>query len=204
MTRIAAMLLLGSVLLQWTATAVQAGQFEDGVAAYDEGDYTAAVSLWRPLAAQGQADADYNLGFMYAIGLSVARDYTKAVELYREAALQGYADAQYSLGLMYKSGRGVTQNYQEALKWFRRAAEQGSLAAAFNLGVLYETGRGVPRDLLRAYMWYSASGAIAEVQNNKVETQGLDEIKSKLTPAQLAGAQQMAARCQGSGFKECE
>ena len=42
---------------------VMAGQFEDGGAAADTGDYATALQFWRPLADQGNASAQYNLGF---------------------------------------------------------------------------------------------------------------------------------------------
>ena len=45
--------------------AAAAGPFEDGTAAFKRGDYGVAVSLWRPLAEQGNAVAERNLGTMY-------------------------------------------------------------------------------------------------------------------------------------------
>jgi hypothetical protein len=54
------------------------GPFEDGQAAYERGDYAAAMNHWRPLAEQGNADAEFNLGVMYALGQGVSRDYVQA------------------------------------------------------------------------------------------------------------------------------
>ena len=42
-----------------------AGPFEDADAAFDKGDYATAMRLLRPLADQGDARAQYNLGLMY-------------------------------------------------------------------------------------------------------------------------------------------
>ena len=39
--------------------------FAEGVAAYHRGDYETALRELRPLAEQGDADAQYNLGIMY-------------------------------------------------------------------------------------------------------------------------------------------
>ena len=47
---------------------VAAGDFEVGIAAAQRGDYKTAVSLWKPLAEQGDAIAQNNLGIMYAKG----------------------------------------------------------------------------------------------------------------------------------------
>jgi uncharacterized protein len=38
--------------------------FQDGMDAYDRGDYATAVQEWRPLAEQGVARAQNNLGIM--------------------------------------------------------------------------------------------------------------------------------------------
>jgi len=43
--------------------------------AYQRGDYATAVRLWRPPAEQGNAEAQYNLGVMYAEGDGVPQDY---------------------------------------------------------------------------------------------------------------------------------
>ena len=52
-------------------------------------------------AEQGNADAQFNLGFMYQDGRGLKQSDEKAVEWYEKAAKQGDADAQYYLGLLY-------------------------------------------------------------------------------------------------------
>ena len=47
-------------------------------AAYDAGDYAEAAQLLRPLAAQGNAIAQFNLAFMYAKGQGFPQDYKLA------------------------------------------------------------------------------------------------------------------------------
>ena len=75
--------------------------------AYESGDYATALREWKPLAKQGDARAQYNLGLMYNERKGVPQDYKTAVKWYRLAAEQGNADAQYNLGLMYDKGQGV-------------------------------------------------------------------------------------------------
>jgi uncharacterized protein len=87
----------------------RAGPGEDGYVAYSKGDYATAMSLWRPLADQGNAAAQTNLGWMYQKGQGVPQDNAQAVVWYRKAAEQGDANAQYSLGFMYALGLGVPQ-----------------------------------------------------------------------------------------------
>ena len=45
---------------------VLAADFETGNDAYDRGDYASALREWRPLAKQGDAYAQFNLGVMYS------------------------------------------------------------------------------------------------------------------------------------------
>ena len=98
--------------------------FDEGLAAYQRGDYATAVREWRPLAEQGVADAQYNLGVMYGEGLGVPQDYAKAVGWWRKAAEQGHATAQYNLGVAYHNGEGVPQNYAQAHMWHNLAASR--------------------------------------------------------------------------------
>ena len=107
----------------WADTPAQ--QFQQGFEAATREDYQTAFKLWLPLAEQGDADAQYNLGLMYDNGRGVKQDDFEAVKWYRKAAEQGYADAQFNLGNMYANGRGVKQDDFEAVKWYRQAAEQG-------------------------------------------------------------------------------
>ena len=54
------------------AAPVIAQDYEAGVAAYNRGDYAAALGEFRALAEQGHATAQTNLGIMYHDGLAVA------------------------------------------------------------------------------------------------------------------------------------
>lgn len=111
----------------------------------------------RQRAEQGDTEAQYDLGLMYANGEGVARDDEQAVRWFRLAAEQGDADAQFNLSFMYLNGEGVPQDYEEAIRWFRAAAEQGLAPAQFYLGFMYSDGKGVPRDDQEAALWYGAA-----------------------------------------------
>jgi hypothetical protein len=94
------------------------GGFDEGVAAYMQGDYSTAVREWRSLAEQGDADAQLNLGFMYDNGYGIMQDYRKAIAWYRRSAEQGNKRAQYNLGLMYDVGHGVPRSRVHAHMWY--------------------------------------------------------------------------------------
>ena len=104
----------------------------------------------RALAEQGDANAQYALGFMYGTGRGVPEDDTEAVRLYRLAAEQGNVRAQFNLGYLYATGEGGPEDAAEAVRWYRLAAEQGHANAQSNLGGAYALGRGVPEDYVLA------------------------------------------------------
>ncbi len=114
------------------AAPVLAGPWEDGTAAAQRGDHATALRLWRPLAEQGQTNAQFSIGMMYAIAKGVRQDYVEAVKWFRKAAEQGDASAQNSLGSMYLNGYGVLQDFVEAHKWFNLAAARGNKHAEKN------------------------------------------------------------------------
>ncbi len=127
---------------------------EDASAAYLRGDYATAYRLIKPLAEQGNAKAQFNLGVMYHNGHGVPQDYTEAMKWYQKAAEQALADANYNLGVMHHNGEGVPQDDTEAMKWFRKAAEQGYAKAQYNLGSIYHKGESIPQDYTEALKWY--------------------------------------------------
>ena len=95
MRRIIAAMLLSAV---WSTAMADVAA---GAQAYKRGDYATALREWRPLAEQGDANAQYNLGVMYRNGEGVPEDDRQAAFWYRKAAEQGDASAQNNLGLMY-------------------------------------------------------------------------------------------------------
>lgn len=71
------------VLMLSLVASLTAGTLEDADTAYARGDYATALRLSRPLAEQGDATAQYNLGHMYHLGEGVPQDYTEAAKWYR-------------------------------------------------------------------------------------------------------------------------
>jgi len=174
-------------LLFWPA--LVHADFQAGMDAYYQGDYATALKEWRPLADQGDAVAQNNLGVMYDQGLGVPQDAVEAVRWYRLAAEQGDAGAQNNLGVMYKKGLGVPQNYGAAVRWYRLSADQGDAAGQAKLGASYMAGQGVPQDYVQAHMWAN----LAAAQNNEEGVTKLrDCLNEKMTSEQIAEAQRLA------------
>lgn len=69
----------------------------EGIRSFEVQDYRQAFIRLKPLAEQGQADAEYAVGYMYYYGQGVVEDRQKAVYWIKEAAKQGQSDAKEAL-----------------------------------------------------------------------------------------------------------
>ena len=99
------------------AAGALAGPWEDGMAAYNRGDYLPAIRLFRPLAEGGNPKAQNVLGVMYRKGEGVARNSVRSFIWFSAAAARG--DAKAKAGL-----RAVTQTMtQEELSQAREMAQ---------------------------------------------------------------------------------
>ncbi len=120
--KLAGLALIAALVFGMTAPA-WAG-WDKGQAAYQRGDYATALREFRPLAEQGIAEAQFNLGLMYLNGDGVPQDYAEAVKWYRKAAEQGNADGQHNLGAMYGKGLNVPHDWVQAHMWFNLAVSR--------------------------------------------------------------------------------
>jgi uncharacterized protein len=77
------------ILVLGFAAPAAAGPLEDADAALKRRDYATAVRLNRPLAEQGNANAQYNLGTFYDNGLGVPQDKVRAYMWFSLSAAQG-------------------------------------------------------------------------------------------------------------------
>ena len=159
---------LGIILLCVLESCAGSDDLTEGRRAYDRGDYISALNHFQPLAQkQGNADAQFYLGRMYADGHGVETDF-RLVAKWFTTAEQEHADAQFFLGEMYYSGDGVEKDYQEAVKWYTEAAQQEHTDAQNSLGFMYDYGRGVERNNREAFLWYTkaAQQGLAKAQYN--------------------------------------
>lgn len=162
---------------------------DEGFGAYNEGDYSTALENFKPLAEQGDVNAQFMLGSMYSTGNGVPLNMDKAVEWLRRAAKQDDVEAQFSLGVMYRTGKGVSQNLAQAAKFFRLAAKQGQAKAQTNLAVMYGLGDGVSRNPVMAYMLAD----IAATQGYKKGNELREFMAKDLSHEQLAEGKLMAS-----------
>ena len=174
------------ILLLSLTDSGRAAQLDDAVAAAHRGEYAVAFQLTSPLAENGDARAQFNIGYMYANGWGVQPDLARAVNWYRKAAEQGLEIAQHYIGIAYINGDGIERDDAEAARWFKRAAEQGFSRAQLMLGRMYLDGRGVPKDLVQGYAWAVLAG------RRGAPTRVSESLS--LTPQQLAQAEEIMGR----------
>jgi TPR repeat protein len=74
-----------------------AGPWEDGMVAYNRGDYLPAIRLFRPLAEAGNPTAQNQIGVMYRKGEGVIRNPARAFMWFSLAAKRGDAKAKAGL-----------------------------------------------------------------------------------------------------------
>lgn len=180
------------------------GSVNDARAASNRGDYGAAYALARPLADQDSADAQYFLGQLCGLHPEVPCDRVDSINWYRRAARQdavakddAIASSLAALALCtsYFNGLGAEQNYSEAAPWCRAAAEKRIPAGMELLGRMYAKGEGVLQNYILAHMWLNLAGS----QYARDER---DALAAKMTTAQVAEAQRLAAEWLNAREKE--
>jgi cell division septation protein DedD len=143
--------LVAAVLVVFLGAPASAQSVKTGIEAWQRADYAGAVAIWKPLAAAGDADAQFNLGQAYRLGRGVPLDLGAAQMWFQRAASSGHMDAQTTLGLLlFQNG-----DHTEGLKWLRRAAEQGEPRALLVYGTALYNGDGVTQDKLLGYAFIS-------------------------------------------------
>jgi len=121
--------------------------------------YRAAIEKVTLLAEQGNPEAQYRLGLLYASSTQYTPlDYHQASVWIQKAAAQQHVGAQSTLGWLYANGFGVSQDDVEAGRWYLRAAEQGAAKDQYMVGTMFRWGRyGVEKDLTQMLYWYQQS-----------------------------------------------
>lgn len=141
-------------------------------------------------AAQGDAEAQLQLGIRYAEGDGVIRSNEHAAKWFALAAAQGLPDAEYRYGLALLQGHGVVQDYRAAFNWIEKPALRGYAKAQFSLGELYRYGTGTAINKARAYLWFN----LAAAQGLEAAAKARDTLVWQLKPEQIAEMQEEARR----------
>src|SRR5271163_4479782 len=135
------------VVVMVPPTADSSSTVPDGVAAYDRGDYSAALLSLQQPAQAGDGLAQYYLGVIYLKGQSVPKNPYLGIQWLSKAASAGVRDAQSYMGAFNRRGDLVPQNYAEAMRWYLLAAKQNHENSQYRIALMYYQGEGVQPDL---------------------------------------------------------
>lgn len=108
----------------------------------------------REAAANGSAQAQFEIGAIYTEGSAIEQDYEAAATWYERSAAQGFVPAQYRLGSLYEAGNGVEKDLELAKLWYQRSAEAGNRMAMHNLAALYASGQMGEQQFEAAAEWF--------------------------------------------------
>ncbi len=111
---------------------------------YEKQDYDRAAELFKIAADDGNAFAQFSLGYMYRKGQGVKQNYALAVKWLTKSAKQGRDYAQKELGDMYFIGLGVKKSKTKAIYWLSESARNGNEEAKKvldKLGVKVKKGK---------------------------------------------------------------
>ncbi len=164
-----------------SSAAVNGANMEQGLAAYNQGDYEKAWEICQPLADEGNVEAMFCVGQMYANGFGVAMDDANAMKWFGLAAGEGHPEALYRLAVMHANGWGVPMNDAAAAGFYRLAAGFGYIPAQSAMGYCYKHGAGVDKDLEQAYMWFDVAAHNGDISASAER----DKVADRLTPEQL-------------------
>jgi uncharacterized protein len=123
-------------------------------------DYALAVSWFEKAAAQGEANALFNLGVCHERGLGVKVDMKKALDYYRQAADLGLEKAQLNCALTLQEMRGNA----EAVKYFTMAANQGNVVCQRELGQMLIKGSNIDQDVEQGLHYLRKAASSGDAQ----------------------------------------
>lgn len=146
------------------------------------------VDQLRRYAAQGDAQACFELGDRLLNGDGVAVDASAAREWLDKAARLGVADAMFRLGKLHNDGVGGPKNLELALDYYAQAARLGIPEAQHNIGAILVSGRGVRRDYAEGLAW------LIVAEKNGAVSDAVARTRERLAkrPADIAAAEKRA------------
>lgn len=181
------LLLTASLLLAGNAIAKDLG---DAVEAMRTGDFAEAYCIMRPLAEAGDADAQYNIGWMYLNGYGLRINDSLALEWWKKASVQGNADASFSIAMLYSLGEGeVPRNRDKAIDYYLLAAIDGQEDAVTSLQFMMLRNDKPMRARMHGILIEHDAlfGSKRQVKANKLNARKGPSVKDKVVARLLKG-----------------
>ena len=157
-------------------------------AAFNTPDRASARRAFAPLAAAGNAAAQFYYGMLLLRGDGGGADPGDARDWLQRAADQGHPVAQFQLGEIHRVGKGVAADAAAAARWYGDAAEGGWFGAQRALAGMLADGDGVPRDTVEALKWYDVAAEMGLDPYNGAR----DRLAAAMDAAAIAEARRRA------------
>lgn len=154
------------------------------------------------LAAQGDAEAQYQLGLAHRDGKGAKKNAADAASWFAIAAGNGIAGAAVELARAYEHGQGVPRSLAEAARWWYRAGELGEDSARARFLALLLAGETAGFAGPAAVQWLEPAATEGDVR----AILGLGEIfeKGLGVPADIAKARQWYLQAAYGGNAEAK
>jgi uncharacterized protein len=186
-----------TIVLAMVGTSARA-DVKTGVDAWSRGDYPSAIKEWRPLAINGDADAQFNLGQAYKLGRGVPVDFKLAESWYRKAADQSHFQAEDNLGLiLFQNG-----DRPKAMPYIEKSANRGEPRAQYVLATALFNGDLAKKNWVRAYALMTRASASGLSQASASLAQMDQFIPLEQRQKGLAMARDLEAAAQRPQFAE--
>jgi hypothetical protein len=170
---------------------VNASDVSDAIDAMRAGNFAEAYCVLKPYAEAGDAEAQYNIGWMYLNGYGLAMNDSLALEWWQRASEQGYTDASFSIAMLYSLGEGkVKKNMDKAIEYYLMAVEDGHEDANMIIrSMLARNDKAIrerKQEIIRTYGYLI--GPLFDVKVERANVRQLPSLDSRIVTVVEEGA----------------
>ncbi len=147
------------------------------------GNYAIAYCIWQPKARAGDAEAQYNIGWLYHNGYGLAVNDKQALYWWQQASAQKHTEARFALASLYShGGRGVQRDTNKAIPLYIDSLATGDEEASLILRNLLLANNKTSR-LLATHLKISdwqLLGDIREVKSKRANIRSEASLNSSV------------------------
>lgn len=140
-------------------TMAHAGEIEDGIRYFRNGEYDKAAILAQSGQTKNSAEAQYYVGILYRDGLGGIKKHQDIAAWWLEkAAARNYLPAQYALAQLHAKNKNSDSELKKAFYWYEKAAENGHPLAQYKMAEhVMSSWQRTPEQTREAIKWYELS-----------------------------------------------
>ena len=182
------------------ALPLNASDVSDAIHAMRAGNFVEAYCVLKPYAESGDAEAQYNIGWMYLNGYGLMMNDSLALEWWQRASDQGYTDASFSIAMLYSLGEGqVEQDMNKAIEYYLMAVEDGHEDANMIIRSMLarndEAIRERQQDVVRTYGYLL--GPLFDVKVKRANVRQKPSLESRIVTVLNEGATMVELSAKG-------